>query len=99
MGLVESLFFYFIIGLVQDLLITIQAIALIEKRPVLSGILAVINTTLAATIWHYLLPSQALSFWVNGISYALGGGIGVGVTIWYKKRKPYVKQLQSEERS
>ena len=97
MGLVETLIMYFIIGLIQDLLITWHAIAIIEKRPILSGALAIINTILAATIWHYLIPSGAFYFWTNGVSYAVGGGIGVGFTIWYKKRKPYVQQLTKKE--
>jgi len=78
------------VGMIQDLLITWHAISIIEKRPVLSGVLAAVNTVYAATIWHYLIPAEALYFWVNGIAYAVGGGLGVGFTIWYKKRKPHV---------
>jgi hypothetical protein len=82
---------YFFTGLVQDLLITWQTTSVIEKRPALSGILAALNTILAATVWHMLIPDIGLTFWINGISYAIGGGLGVWWTIFYKKKKPYMK--------
>jgi len=91
MGLVESVLLYFLIGLLQDLLITWQAIAIIEKRALWAGFLSVIMTVTAATVWHYLLPSEGLSFWRNGLAYAFGGGVGVWLTIRYKKGRPYVK--------
>lgn len=92
MGLVETIIIYFFVGLIQDFLITLHAITIIEKRPLLAGILAIINTLIAATIWHYIVPAEALSFWIAGIPYSVGGGLAVGGTIWYKKKKSNIQQ-------
>ena len=94
--ILTTIIIYFFLGLMQDLLITAQTIAIIDNKVFLSGILAIANTIMAVVIFHDLLARLGINFLFNTLAYAVGGGLGVTGTVWYKR---YRKRKSNNKRN
>ena len=75
---------YFVAGFVQDIILTWCYRAISDRMVLLSGILAVISTLVGYTIFYHLVLSP--NFFPQLLCYAVGGGLGTGLTVWYKNK-------------
>jgi len=83
---------YLIAGIIIDVLYTIWYAGVNEHdiRSAMLGSFAV--TVTSYTILYYLLLSPEAIGLI--LAYAIGGAIGTGLTIWYKKRKKVIDSNQ-----
>ena len=78
-------FVYLIAGVIIDVLYTIWY-AGVNEHDIRSAMLGSFFVTVTSyTILYYLLLSPEAIGLI--LAYAVGGSIGTGLTVWYKKRK------------
>ena len=76
---------YFIIGLVQDVIITWNTQTIIEEKAWAASMLSILNTFINGTV---ILSLVALSDSILNLgAYAFGGGLGVAGMILFRKRR------------
>ena len=79
-----TLIIYFLLGFLDDIIITSYYFYLHEKKIILSGLTSFLITTLNYLVFYYLLLSP--EFIKNVISFGLGCGLGTSLIVWYKKK-------------
>jgi uncharacterized protein YebE (UPF0316 family) len=77
---------YFIVGLLQDIVITRGTQTIFEEKEWPASTLSFINTMMSGTVYLTLFAHYGESL-PNLIAYAAGGGLGVWGTIKFRKRR------------
>ena len=78
---------FFLVGLLQDLLVTSYYKAISDKQPVSSAALSGIVTIVNLTVFYGILSSLDQSVFSKIVVYALGNALGTYLIVWRDKRK------------
>ena len=83
--MILTLTFYFLAGVMYDVLLTLYYMAVTEKRVGSSFIWSVIANLYSYTVIYFLILSP--NFVYQLIAYSFGGGLGTALITYYKKKK------------
>jgi len=90
MPVLLSALIIFIVGFVQEVIITRLTQAIVEERQWLALLLSTFNTIIAVAVFDLIIAELSGIFLyklINTLSYAISGGLGVALTIIYKRKR------------
>lgn len=81
---------YFLAGVIQEILITAFYLAASERKIVGVFFFSIATTMVGYGVLYNLVLSPQFIWHLS--SYALGGGVGAALAIWYKKASRHLRR-------